>query len=122
MKVFDKLTNKNFEMFAAHYYNNPECMDIDEFKEDLSRFKYLKRLLKRYETDGDLQERLILNHLIVLYNVFGIKPCNRMMWFKINNEHYHYIKPFLVFLHYLPEDEKVEIGMDPEIVERLRNL
>lgn len=122
MKVFDKLTNKNFEMFAAHYYNNPECMDVDEFKEDLSRFKYLKRLLKRYETDGDLQERLILNHLIVLYNVFGIKPCNRMMWFKINNEHYHYIKPFLVFLHYLPEDEKVEIGMDPEIVERLRNL
>lgn len=122
MKVFDKLTNKNFEMFAAHYYNNPECMDVDEFKEDLSRFKYLKRLLKRYETDGDLQERLILNHLIVLYNVFGIKPCNKMIWFKINNEHYHYIKPFLVFLHYLPEDEKVEIGMDPEIVERLRNL
>ena len=122
MKVFEKLTNKNFELFAAHYYNNPECMDVDEFKEDLSRFKYLKRLLKRYETDGDLQERLILNHLIVLYNVFGIKPCNRMIWFKINNEHYHYIKPFLVFLHYLPEDEKVEIGMDPEIVERLRNL
>lgn len=122
MKVFDKLTNKNFELFAAHYYNNPECMDVDEFKEDLSRFKYLKRLLKRYETDGDLQERLILNHLIVLYNVFGISAANKMVWFKINNEHYHYIKPFLVFLHYLPEDEKVEIGMDPVIVKRLREL
>ena len=122
MKVFDKLTNKNFELFAAHYYNNPECMDVDEFKEDLSRFKYLKRLLKRYETDGDLQERLILNHLIVLYNVFGIPAANKMVWFKINNEHYHYIKPFLVFLHYLPEDEKVEIGMDPVIVKRLREL
>ena len=57
MKVFDELTNKNFELFAATNYDNPECMDVLEFKEDLSRFKYLKRLLKRYETDGDLQER-----------------------------------------------------------------
>ena len=122
MKVFEELTNKNFELFAAHHYNNPECMDVEECKEDLSRFKYLKRLLKRYETDQDLQERLILNHLIVIYNVFGIQAANRMVWFKINNEHYHYIKPFLVFLHYLPEEEKVEIGMDPVIVERLRGL
>ena len=122
MKVFDELTNKNFEHFAAAHYNNPECMDIDEFKEDLSRFKYLKRLLKRYEVEGDLQERLILNHLIVLYNVFGIKAANRMIWYKINSEHYHFIKPFLVFLHYLPEDEKVEIGMDKRIVKTLRNL
>ncbi len=122
MKVFEELTNKNFELYAAHHYNNPECMDVEEFKEDLSRFKYLKRLLKRYETDQDLQERLILNHLIVIYNVFGIKAANRMVWFKINNEHYHYIKPFLVFLHYLPEEEKVEIRMDPVIVERLRGL
>ncbi len=117
-----ELTNKNFELFAAKHYNNPECMDVEEFKEDLSRFKYLKRLLKRYETDDDLQERLILNHLIVIYNCFGIEAANHMVWFKINNEHYHYIKPFLVFLHYLPEEEKVEIGMDPEIVERLRGL
>ena len=122
MKVFDELTNKNFEMFAAHYYDNPECMSVDEFKEDLSRFKYLKRLLRRYEVDDDLQERLILNHLIIIYNVFGIKAANRMIWFKINHEHYHFIKPFLVFLHYLPENEMVEIGMDKVIVERLRNL
>ena len=122
MKVFDELTNKNFELFAATNYDNPECMDVIEFKEDLNRFKYLKRLLKRYETDGDLQERLILNHLIVIYNVFGIKAANRMVWFKINHEHYHFIKPFLVFLHYLPEDEMVEIGMDKLVVERLRNI
>jgi len=122
MKVFEELTNKNFEMYAAHYYDNPECMDVDEFKEDLSRFKYLKRLLRRYEVDSDLQHRLILNHLIVIYNVFGIKAANKMIWFKINSEHYHFIKPFLVFLHYLPEDEKVEIGMDPGIVKVLREL
>ncbi len=122
MKVFDKLTNRNFELFATQNYNNPECESVDEFKEDLSRFKYLKRLLRRYETSEDLQERLILNHLIVIYNVFGIKAANRMIWFKVNKEHWHFIKPFLVFLNYLPEDEKVEVSMDPYIVEVLRNL
>ena len=83
MKVFDELTNRNFKLFAANHYSNPECVDVEEFKQDLNRFKYLKRLLKRYELTGDLQERLILNHVIVLYNVFGIEACNKMMWFKI---------------------------------------
>ena len=96
---FETLTRKNFELFAAKHYDNPECMDIEEFKDDLSRFKYIKRLLRRYADHGDLQERLILNHLIVIYNVFGIEAANKMIWFKIENEHYHYIKPFLVFLH-----------------------
>ena len=122
MKVFDELNNKNFKLYAAAKYNNPECVDVEEFKQDLNRFKYLKRLLKRYELTGDLQERLILNHLIVLYNVFGIEAGNRMIWYKINEEHWHYIKPFLVYLHYLPEQEKLEIAMDPYIVEVLRKL
>ncbi len=122
MKVFDKLTNKNFKLYAAQHYNNPECTDVEEFQQDLNRFKYLKRLLTRYELTGELQERLILNHLIVLYNVFGIKPCNRMIQFKINESHYHYIKPFLVYLHYLAEDEMLEVGMDPHIVNVLREL
>lgn len=122
MKVFDKLTNKNFKLYAAQHYNNPECTDVEEFQQDLNRFKYLKRLLTRYELTGELQERLILNHLIVLYNVFGIKPCNRMILFKINETHYHYIKPFLVYLHYLAEDEMLEVGMDPHIVNILREL
>ena len=119
---FENLTRKNFGLFAAKNYNNPECMDIEEFKDDLSRFKYIKRLLRRYADHSDLQERLILNHLIVIYNVFGIEAANKMIWFKIENEHYHFIKPFLVFLHYLPDSEKVEIGMDKGIVEVLRNL
>lgn len=122
MKNFDKLTRRNFKLFAAKHYDNPECLDIEEFNQDLSRFKYLKRLLRRYELTGDLQERLILNHVIILYNVFGIKACNKMMWYKINGEHWHYIKPFLIFLNYLPEDEKVEVPMDPYIVEVLRKL
>tara|TARA_Y100001937_G_scaffold79123_1_gene107270 strand:- start:13596 stop:13964 length:369 start_codon:yes stop_codon:yes gene_type:complete len=122
MKVFDKLTNKNFKLYAAQHYNNPECTDVEEFQQDLNRFKYLKRLLTRYDLTGELQERLILNHLIVLYNVFGIKPCNRMILFKINDSHYHYIKPFLVYLHYLAEDEMVDVGMDPHIVNILREV
>lgn len=71
---------------------------------------------------GDLQERLILNHLIVIYNVFGVEAADRMVWFKINEEHYSYIKPFLVFLNYLKEDDKIEIGLDKEIVKRLREI
>lgn len=122
MKVFDKLTNKNFALFASHHYNNPECTDVEEFKDDLKRFKYLKRLLRRYETTGDLQERLILNHIIVLYNVFGIKAANRMMWFKVEEEHYSTLKTFLVFLHYLPEDYMVEIPLDQVIIQKLREL
>ena len=103
MKIFDTLNRKNFEMFAAQNYTNPECLDVEEFKEDLARFKYLKRLLRRYELTGDLQERLILNHLIVIYNVFGIPSANRMIEYKIEDIHWPYIKPFLVFYIICPK-------------------
>ena len=122
MKLFDTLTSRNFELFASQHYNNPECCDIEEFREDLTRFKYLKRLLRRYEQYGDLQERLILNHIIVLYNVFGIDAANRMMWFKVEPEHYSAIKTFLIFLNYLHEDAKVEIPLDQVIIDKLRKL
>jgi hypothetical protein len=122
MKIFDTLTRRNFELFAAQNYNNPECLDVEEFKEDLARFKYLKRLLRRYEITEDLQVRLILNHIIVIYNVFGIESANKMIWYKIEPEHWTYIKPFLVFLNYLPVDEKVDIPLDPLIVDILRKI
>ncbi len=122
MKVFDKLNRKNFKLYASQHYNNPECIDVNEFREDVNRFKYVKRLLSRYEAHNDLQERLILNHLIVIYNCFGIEAANRMLWYKIDENHWHYIKPFLIFLHYLPEKEKLDVPMDPYIVGVLRNL
>lgn len=122
MKIFDELNARNFKLYASQNYNNPECEDIEEFKQDLNRFKYLKRLLRRYETTGDLQERLILNHIIVIYNVFGIEASNKMMWYKIEKEHWSYIKSFLVYLHYLPEGEKVEVPLDEKIIEVLREL
>ena len=122
MKIFETITHGNFELFAAQHYNNPECTSVEEFKEDLSRFKYLKRLLKRYEQAGDLQERLILNHLIVLYNVFGIEAAGRMIWYKVDENHWPIIKTFLVFLHYLEESHKVEIPLDNNVIQRLREL
>lgn len=122
MKIFDTLNNKNFMLFAANHYDNPECIDVEEFKEDLSRFKYLKRLFKRYEVSGDLQERLIINHIIVIFNVFGIDAANKMIMFKISQEHIKYLKPFLLFLNYIKDSDLVEIPMDDIIVNRLRNL
>lgn len=122
MRLFDQINEDNFNVYAARYYNNPQCQDVEEFYEDLQRFKYLKRLLKRYQQNNDLQERLILNHLIVLYNVFGIEAANRMTFFKMELEYWSAIKTFLVFLNYIPEDYKVEVPLDEFIVERLREL
>ena len=68
--MIDNLTEKNFLLFAAKYYDDPNCTDLLEFQQDLDRIKYIKRLLKRYQDNCDLKERLILNHLVVLYNVF----------------------------------------------------
>ena len=122
MKIFDTLTNKNFKLFAMNNYNNPECIEVEEFEEDLNRFKYVKRLLSRYELHDDLQERLILNHLIVIYNVFGIENANKMIEFKVEQIHYLYLKPFLVFLNYLREDQWVDIPMDQYIIKVLREI
>ena len=122
MNSFEKLNSKNFMLFAAKSYNNPQCMTEEEFQEDLQRFKYLKRLFNRYEITGELTERLILNHLIVLYNVFGIKEANHMMFYKIEEKNWSILKTFLVYLNYLPEDQYVEVPLDKNVVEVLRKI
>lgn len=99
--MIDNLTEKNFLLFAAKFYEDPNCTDILEFQQDLDRIKYVKRLFKRYEEKGDLKERLILNHLVILYNVFDAIALNRMLALKLNN-HLHLLKPFLVVLGYWP--------------------
>lgn len=122
MNSFEQLNSKNFQLFAAKNYANAQCMTQEEFEEDLQRFKYLKRLFNRYETSGELSERLILNHLIVLYNVFGIKAANHMMFYKIEEKNWSVLKTFLVYLNYLPEDQYVEVPLDQNIVETLRKI
>jgi hypothetical protein len=97
-------------------------MTTEEFEEDLQKFKYVKRLFNRYETTGELSERLILNHLIVLYNVFGIKAANHMMFHKIDKTSWPLLKTFLVYLNYLPEDQYVEIPLDMNVIGVLRKI
>ena len=107
--MIEKLDDTNFLLYAAKHYDNPQSFDTLEFYEDLSRFKYLKRLFNRYEDTGDLKERLILNHLIILYNLFG-PATTRMLFFKLQGYH-HFLKPFVVMLGFMPD---VIIGIDFE--------
>tara|TARA_R100000963_G_C4589725_1_gene67371 strand:- start:74 stop:454 length:381 start_codon:yes stop_codon:yes gene_type:complete len=99
---FKYLNKNNFLMYAMKMYTNPQCKDMEEFQEDLNRIKYIKRLLGRYESKGHLRERLVLNHIIILNNVFGPEACSRILFFKINKEFHPHLKSFLSYLKYLP--------------------
>jgi hypothetical protein len=129
--VIEPLDETNFAIFAAKHYDNPQCLSTIEFLEDLSRFKYLKKLFNRYEESGELKERLILNHMIVLYNCFEHET-TRMLFMKMP-EYGKYLKPFVVYLNRMPdriEDIRIErktiissdVSMDTRIVEALRSL
>ena len=89
-------------MFAMKNYTNPQCTNIDEFYEDLNRIKYIKRLLGKYNKKGIIKARLILNHIIILNNVFGNEACSRILFHKLEEEFHSPIKTFLEFLNYLP--------------------
>jgi hypothetical protein len=100
--MYEILNEGNALLYAAKYYDNPQCFDTVEFYDDLKRFQYLKRLFNRYKETGDFKERLIINHIIILYNVFGPIPCTRLLFLKLN-EHLSILKPILELLGYLPE-------------------
>jgi hypothetical protein len=127
--MIDDLTEDTFLLYAAQHYDNPNCHDVVEFYDDLKRFKYLKKLFHRYKTDSDLKERLILNHIIVLNNVFGTPACSNMLMLKLI-EYATELKPFLVLLNILPDQLQFngeivrtsDIGMDSYIVEQLRKI
>ena len=123
MGLFDKLTAKNFSAFALQNYDDPQCTDIEDFEEDLRRFRYLKRLLHRYHENGEMRERLMLNHLITLFNVFGFEACMRMLKFKIKEDAYWpSVKTMLLYLGYIDEKWNPEINIDLELADRLREL
>jgi len=119
MSLFDTLNADNFEFFAAKYYSNPQCASIEEFKDDLLRFKYLKKLFTRYDTRGDLQARLILNHITILYNVFDMDACTAMLFHKTPMNSWGQLATFLDFLNYLPD---MEIGLDNRIRNELERI
>lgn len=117
-----ELTEKNLLIYAAKYYYSPKCIDVEEFYEDLNRFKYLKRLLNKYLETGQLSERLILNHLIVISNSFGIEAALKILDLKLEDKHWPVLKPFLIFLKYITNDQYTGIPMDENVKEVLRKL
>jgi len=120
--MFEKLTKDNITMFAIKHYDNPQCEGETEFHDDMKRFKYIKRLLRKYQESGELKERLILNHMIVIYNVFGADAGSTLLLFKIEPELWSILKTFMVFLNMLPEGEITEVDEVDEIKKVLEKL
>lgn len=116
------INNKNFLEIATKAYSNPCCLSINEFLEDLARIKYVKRLLNRYVNTGKIQERLILNHLISLYNVFEIEYITKLLFFRCDKKTWPALKTFLEFLNYLPLEIYDNIDTDEFILQQLHKL
>jgi len=126
-----ELTEENFLLYAIKNYDNSNCSGMDEFLDDLKRFKYLKRLLRKYTAGKGLKERLILNHIIVIYNLFGVDAATKMLFFKIDKKFWSQLKTFLVFLNFMPleivvskgiEIKEADIAIDNKIANILRQI
>ena len=128
--MFD-LNDQNFLIYAAKSYDRPHILQ-SEFEDDLKRIKYVKRLLRKYRQTGEFKERLILNHVIILANVFGVEATTNMLFLKVDSEDYPLLKTILLYLNYLPATFKVtfhkyyvrqeEIPVDLKIANILRNI
>jgi hypothetical protein len=127
----NELNDDTFLMYAIKNHDNPGCSGIKDFQDDLKRLRYIKRLLGRYRATGNIKERLIINHLIIFYNVFGVEAATRMLFFKIKEGLWPELKTFLVFLNYMPKTVIVsnglhlpesEIPLDARLVEILRKI
>ena len=120
--MYEKITSENVMMFAIKHYDNPQCEGEKEFHDDMKRFKYIKRLFKKYSMSGQLKERLLLNHIIVLRNLFGTEACVTLLLFKTQTEYLGVLKSFLIFLNMIREDELTEISLDDYALEILRKI
>ena len=120
--MYEKITSENVVMYAIRHYNNPHCEGEKEFEDDLKRFKYIKRLLRKYYDTKVLKERLLLNHIIVLNNVFGPDACATLLLYKIQPEYWPALKSFLLYLNILKEEELKDIDKDEFVFEVLRKL
>jgi hypothetical protein len=128
--MFDDLNDENFMMYAMKCYNSPNCI-MSEFEGDIKRTKYLKRLFRRYKVSKSLKERLILNHIILLNNVFGPEVTTRILFYRIDDRDYDILKTFLLYLNLLPDMvygingnniRTSEIPVDMNIAEILRRI
>jgi hypothetical protein len=129
--MHEKLTNENFLIYAAKHYDNPQCHSTEEFIEDIKRIKYIKKLITKYVESGELRDRLILNHLIILNNVFGAINLPRILFLKMGNQ-FKYVKPFLILLNILPDKlynignkniiDMDDVPLDEVIITKLRAI
>ncbi len=128
---FDDLTEKNFLLYAMQHYENPQCVEVEEFNDDLKKIKYIKRLFNQYAIEGVLKERLLLNHIIVFYNVFSVEAATRILFYKLEENIWPMLKTFLFYLNFLPDKIEsingrtiitTEIPMDQGIVDSLRKF
>ena len=120
--MYEKITPSNVLMYAIRNYTNPHCEGEKEFEDDLKRFKYIKRLLRKYYDTGVLKERLLLNHIIVLNNVFGADACATLLLYKIQEDYWPVLKSFLLFLNILRDDELNHIEKDENVEKILKEL
>ena len=128
---FDDLNEKNFLLYAMQHYENPQCVEVEEFNDDLKKIKYIKRLFNQYAIEGVLKERLLLNHIIVFYNVFSVEAATRILFYKLEEDIWPMLKTFLFYLNFLPNKIEsingrtiltTEILMDQGIVDSLRKF
>jgi hypothetical protein len=120
--MYENITTNNFVMYAIKHYDNPQCEGEKEFHDDMKRFKYIKRLFKKYTLSGKLKERLLLNHIIILRNLFGTEACVTLLLFKTQKEYLSILKSFLIFLNMITEDELLGIESDNYVLKTLRIL
>ena len=120
--MYEKLTNENILMFAIRHYDNPQCEGEYEFHDDMKRFKFIKRLLRKYDETGELKERLILNHITVIYNVFGADAGSTLLLFKIEKEFWGVLKTFMKFLNMISDHELKEVEEDLKVKKVLEKL
>ena len=120
--MYEKITNDNIIMFAIKHYDNPQCEGEKEFYDDMKRFKYIKRLLRKHKDTSILKERLLLNHIIILNNLFGPEACVTLLLFKIQREYWSTLKSFLLFLNIIRDDELQNIKENKSVLELLEKL
>ena len=120
--MYEKITSDNIIMFAIKHYDNRQCHGEEEFFDDMKRIKYIKRLFKLYLDTGELKERLLLNHFIVLKNMFGSDASITLLLFKLEKEYWSLLKTFLVFLNMLREGELTDIEVNDTILNKLKEI
>ena len=121
MVDFKILTPETIDIFALRHYDNRGASK-EEFEDDMKRFKYLKRLFRKYDTSKEFKSRLIINHIIILANVFGVEAATTLLFFKIDKQHWSILKTVLIFLDYMPQDEMIDLDTDQNVMEELKRI